>query len=713
MATTATSLQPLARPVAATTSPRVLALTLAGTVFLSAFLLFQVQPLISKAILPWFGGTPAVWTTCILFFQVVLFLGYAYAHALTRFVVPKAQVMLHVVLLLAALLFLPIIPREIFKPENSEHPAARILLLLLLTVGLPYFMLSTTGPLVQAWFARAFQGRSPYRLYALSNVGSLAALLTFPVLFEPALDIGQMAWLWSGAFLLFAALCSISAYLSLVRSPNLPASQQQAAEGKQPTWLLRGVWLLLPAWSSMLLLTTMNYVCQDVAPVPLLFVVPLAIYLLTFIIAFDHPRWYNRALYAPATVVALLLVAGLDEWPAWLGIDLNYIHELIVYFSALFLVCMVCHGELAGMKPAPAHLTEYFLLISLGGALGGLFVSLVAPQIFHTFYEWNIGLLGSFLLACGLTVGSLLSALAGRQLALRWTIAASGLLVASAGAYQIEQWQAWSNSPLYRARNFYGLVSVREYGRDNPRWHNRVFVSGSVKHGRQLQHPERRREPIAYFHPQTGIGRAIEHFRDRSDTRVGVVGMGIATVATYAQPGHYYRFYEINPEVDHIARTYFTFLDDCRGEYEVVLGDARLELERELKQGQPQRFHVLCLDAFSGDSVPAHLLTSEAFELYVRHLQDDGVICFNITNRYLDLSGVVEGLAREHGFQTRRIATESDLDRFHYRTDFILVTRNEDFLVQNPERLPDDAASPFAQPVVWTDRYSNIFSILK
>jgi hypothetical protein len=694
-----------------------LAAAFAGTVFVSAFLLFQVQPLVSKAILPWFGGSPAVWTTCMLFFQVALFLGYAYAHAVTRYVPRKAQLVLHLALLAAALVFLPIIPSDTLKPQGSEHPVQRILVLLSLTVGLPYFILSTTGPLLQAWFAKAFPGRSPYRLYALSNIGSLAALLTFPVLFEPAFALGSLAWLWSGLFVVFGLLCAFSAYAALGRPTAIEApalATVASAKAVAPSWPMRAIWLLLPAWSCMMLLTVMNYVCQDVAPVPLLFVVPLSLYLLTFIIAFDHPRWYNRSLYAPALLVVLFLIGGMSVWPEWFepAIELGFVAQLVLYFSGLFLICMVCHGELAQLRPAPKYLTEYFLMLSAGGALGGLFVSLVAPRIFTTYFEWNIGLVGSFLFAGALALTVSFDGLTRLQLQRRGGVIVLEVLALLTIAGLIWKWEAWSSSPLYRARNFYGLVSVTEGGIGEP-WHYRAFVSGSVRHGRQYVDPQLRREPISYFAPHTGIGQALESLRAKSDARVGVVGMGIGTVATYAEPGDYYRLYEINPEVEHIARKYFTFLEDCRGQAEVILGDARLELDRELKDHGSHDFDLLCLDAFSGDSVPAHLLTTEAFEIYEGHLKPDGILCFNITNSYLDLSGVVQALADKHGFQTRRIATPPDDDKLFYRTDFMLVTKNKAFLDAHPDRLPAGITEKHTKPVLWTDRYSNVFGILK
>jgi hypothetical protein len=451
-----------------------------------------------------------------------------------------------------------------------------------------------------------------------------------------------------------------------------------------------------------MLLAVTDYVCQNVAPVPLLWVAPLSLYLLSFIIAFDHPRWYRRALFAPAMLVTLLIVAYEPS--------LGFVPELVLYFVGLFLVCMVCHGELAQLRPAPRYLTEYFLMLSAGGAIGGLFVSIIAPRIFTTYYEWNIGLIGSFLLAAGLTMQLLWKRLAATP-GMRYGVALAGAVIAIGGAAVIAHWQSWS-TPLYRARSFYGLVSVREGGVGKP-FHYYAFVSGNVKHGRQYADPARRHEPISYFAPHTGIGQAGRFMQQKAGARVGVVGMGIGTMATYARPGQSYRFYEINPQVDYIAREYFTFLDDCQGDCQVVLGDARLELERELAAHGSHKFDLLCLDAFSGDSVPAHLLTSEAFGLYEQHLAEGGILCFNITNTYLDLSGVIEGLARERGYETRRIITKPDDDKLYYRTDFMLVSKNREFLADHPDVLPEGFTERTRTPTVWTDKFSNVLGILK
>ncbi len=703
-----------------------LLLVFATTIFVSAFLLFQVQPLISKYILPWFGGSPAVWTTCMLFFQLVLFGGYAYAYLLTRFLTPRMQGVVHLSLLViaAALTWPSIAPAVSWKPIDSSHPTGRILGLLALTVGLPYFVLSTTGPLVQAWFARAWPQRSPYRLYALSNVGSLGALITYPFLFEPAFGSDTQAGLWTMAFALFAILCGVGA-VWIFRSPGAAScaidSVTTSDESDRPGAIRRLLWLSLPACASLMLLATTNYVCQDVAVIPFLWVVPLSLYLLTFIICFDHPRWYRPQATSALAIVFLVLAAGAGySLMRAFSLHSNYFHELFLNFGAMFLACMVCHGQLVRLRPAPQYLTEYYLLISAGGALGGIFVSLIAPYIFKTHFEWTIGLIASIVVAATVLLiqSSRWSALMARFDRRRRAIAVGGAaLFLVAGSFALVSWliadPEGETGAIYRGRNFYDTVSVWELEGDTPGMRYRSFVSGSTPHGRQFTDPQKRRIPISYFAEHTGMGRTLKYFQNRPDTRVGIIGMGVGVVATYARPWQYYRFYEINEQVEEIARQQFTYLADCEGRCDVVLGDGRLALERELAAGTPQHFNVLALDAFSGDAPPVHLLTDEAFAIYLQHLEPDGVIVVNITNRYINLAPVLNAIAKKYGLGTTRIITKFDRHELLYHTDFMMLTRNHKFLAATPPVLLDGYAEPDYEVPLWTDKYSNLFSILK
>lgn len=679
--------------------------TLALTIFLSAFLLFQVQPMLAKFILPWFGGSPAVWTTAMLFFQFVLFLGYCYAHAMQKWLGPRHAAYLHIALLVVAALTLPIVPHASLRPAGVFTPVRDLLVLLFVTVGAPYFLLSSTGPLVQAWFTRLAPSTSPYRLYALSNVGSLLALLTYPTLIEPHFTVREQARFWSAAFLLFAALCALASWWTRVPQAQGESGARVPA-GPAPTGRQRMTWLSLPALASLMLLATTNHVCQNVAPVPLLWVVPLALYLLSFILCFDHPRWYRRGPVAVAAVLLLLLspFAG--------PLDLGTVQEIAVYFAALFVVCMVCHGEAFRSRPAAAHLTEFYLLLSAGGALGGLFVSILAPRLFSSFLEYPLGVLLSLAL-CAAIATSAFAAPRSERDADVWrrragAIGAGLALVFGVGA---RERLLVEDAPTYRARNFYGTVAVHERVQDSSPESGdkryRAMMSGHIWHGRQYLAPELRNRPLSYFGSSTAVAEALRYAQDRGPVRVGVLGLGVGTLAAYARPQDTYRFYEINPEVEHLARRYFTYLADCKGRCEVVLGDGRLVMEAEAAQ----HYDVLVLDAFTSDAPPMHLLTVEAFATYLRHLKPDGVLVVNSTNSYLDLAPVVLAVGRAVGLHGTRRATRAEPEKLLYRTDFVLLSRDAGFIRARPPVLPPDRVGREHAPV-WTDDFSNVFAAL-
>ena len=688
------------------------------TTLASALLLFEVQPIISKFILPWFGGSPAVWTTCMVFFQTLLFAGYAYAHLSERFLSPRWQAVVHVGLLATAMWLLPIAPDASWKLDTDGAPTWRILCLLAASVGLPYFALSATGPLVQAWFCRSFPGRSPYRLYAISNFGSLLALVAYPFYVEPHFAVGWQASIWGAGFLLFAGLCATGAWSAAnanrtkAKRTNFDQtiSQVRASDNSQAShttvsaWRKRLAWMALPGLASMMLLATTNHVCQDVAVMPFLWVAPLGLYLLSFIICFDHPRWYQRKFFAAAALISLLGVGAVDQLiTGGADVAFSFVQEIGLHFTALFCLCMVCHGELVRLRPEPRELTSFYLLISAGGALGGGMVSLVAPLIFSTFFEWRLGLVLGCLLAAWVLVEGQQESFFCR----RFALIAPALLLLFVGLSCVPQLQSSAASELpANLRNFYGVISVQERYVDDPGQRTVYFYSGRIAHGLQFVDPAKRREPTAYYGRSTGVGQLLTALADRPELRVGAVGLGVGTLATYAQAGQFYRFYELNGDVQKFAEKHFGFLGDCRGQHEVVLGDARLSLERE----EPQNFDVLVLDAFSGDAIPAHLLTREAFEIYARHLRPDSIIAVHISNRYLDLSQAVAGLADELGFSSRRIISAGDASTGQFPADWILLARDPAALAAFA---PPTAADTPLRKVLWTDDHSDLFGILK
>jgi hypothetical protein len=665
----------------------------ATAIFLGAFLLFLVQPIIAKQILPWFGGSAAVWATCMVFFQMVLLVGYAYADFTTRRLTPKRQMILHVALLALSLAVLPITPDVAWKPQGEENPSWRILGLLTLTIGLPYFILSTTSPLLQAWFARRFQHAIPYRLFALSNLASLLALLAYPVMVEPWVSTLTQSIAWSVCYALFVALCAYAA-VSSARTDAAAAAVAPAAEAtvEAPPHALRQLtWLTLAAMASFLLLAFTNHICQNVASLPFLWILPLSLYLATFILCFDHPRWYRRNVF-------LLLAAVLLPVMAWYSDSLNLKLVVPMYLAGLFVCCMFCHGELSLLKPAPRYLTRYYLMISLGGAIGGLLVGIVAPYVLTGYFELAIGLI-----ACALL-------LLYRTFRMAWWVMLVSAAVVGAtawGAGKAIDYQI-ANSRIMM-RNFYSVLKTRETEEPTP---FRSLVHGGIMHGGQLMDPQYRMRPSSYFGTTSGYGRMFASLPD-TPRKVGIIGLGAGSIIAYARKGDTFRFYEINPQVVDVAQREFTFMQDTPAKIEVVLGDGRLSLERE----PSQQFDVLAMDAFSGDSIPMHLLTRQAMEIYLRHLKPGGVLAFQATNRFINIAPIVASLATEFGLSAVLISDlpgdEEGPNYWTASTDQVLVTANRKLLEADPIR---SVATEIPVPPgfrVWTDDFNNLLRVLK
>jgi SAM-dependent methyltransferase len=678
------------------------------TIVVSAFLLFQVQPVIAKIILPWFGGSAAVWTVCMLFFQMALLLGYLYAHALVRYLKPRTQMLVHAGLLLVSALALPVYPNASWKPLSGEEPTLRILGLLAMTVGLPYFLLSTTGPLLQAWYARRFRGAMPYRLYALSNAGSMFALLSYPVLFEPVFTTHQQAWMWSAAYGVFVVLCG---GLALLAGPEArgqgPGGDDAEAEPEaveKPSAKHYLMWLLLPAVASLLLLAITNHLSQNVAAIPFLWVLPLSIYLLTFILCFEGSGWYRRNPYLQLLAVALGAMAYALSVDSTGSVPIRVMVPM--FAMGLFTCCMVCHGELARLKPDPRYLTHFYVMIAAGGALGGLLVGLVAPRLFNALYEMPLGLV-----ACAVLVVWVLRQDGELKWFRRWRqpapIVAAVLTVALAVFVGMQIRDSVRGTRVL-VRNFYGALKVRDSGPATQLDATRTLTHGTINHGEQFLNPARRDLPTTYYGPNTGVGLTIRERGKSRAIRVGVIGLGTGTIAAYGRQGDYYRFYEINPLVLRLAHTEFSFLPDCRAKVDVAMGDARLSLERE----SPENFDVLAVDAFSSDSIPVHLLTLEAMLVYFRHLRPDGVLAVHISNRYLDLEPVLAGETRATGKIARVVDTDDDDTQDVFGATWVLITSPASGF--RGEELKDSAEIESKRTVrLWTDDYSNLFRIVK
>jgi spermidine synthase len=666
----------------------------AVTIFLSAFLLFQVQPLIAKFILPWFGGSAAVWSAALLFFQLLLLGGYLYAHCLIRYLKPRQQLVLHATLLVASLATLPIIPASHWKPAGGDDPTPRILLLLAATIGLPYLLLSATSPLLQAWYLRTHLGSIPYRLFALSNFGSMLALLSYPFAVEPKLALSHQAVAWSFGYAVFAALCAFAGWKS---GDGVDPIQGLASEkAPAPSAVDTLLWIGLAACASTLLLAATSHLTQNVAPIPLLWIAPLSLYLLSFILSFESDRIYNRIVFLPLLAGSLALFAWCDYAYENNGDVKRLVPALC---GALFVCCMVCHGELARRKPHPRYLTQFYLMVSVGGAIGGLFVALGAPRWFHSYLELPVAMVGcAVLVTCVLWNQSPVLVRAACVLA---TLGFAGYLTNA----EIKKERGY----VLSARNFYGVLRVRDDADQEDSPAKRVLIHGTINHGTQLLRPLSERIATSYFGKSSGISRAIRALGDAGPLRIGILGLGAGVTATLARSGDTLHYYEINPLVVQIASTQFGFFKACPAEKQLYLGDGRLVLERMAAE----QLDFLAMDAFTSDAVPVHLLTKEAYLTYQRHLKPGGVLAINISNRYLDLEPVVAQAAADLGWTGVAVPDEGDDEDYYSASTWILLSRSP-AIFDHPnfgKTAVRIRTRPGFRP--WTDDYSNIIQILK
>jgi len=697
------------------------------SIFLSAFLLFQIQPMIGKFILPWFGGTPAVWSTLMLVFQMLLTGGYAYATWLNGRT--KRQSLIHISLLMSAILvlavrglfgFSPIMPTMSAASANSSLPILEIIKALFFSIALPFFVLASNGPLMQAWFSRIHPTRSYARLYALSNVGSLLGLLTYPFLIEPSFALRTQGWIWSVGFLLYGIL---TGWIALQGGSSAPPSQPVPVSVKpngRPSFSLTSLWVALSATASLFLLSVTNQISQEVAVIPFLWILPLTVYLLSFILTFSSDRGYNRRLYTILFIgsVVLTLFVMLN------ATSLHVYWQILAYCFLLFTACMLCHGELYLLRPSAEHLTLFYLMVSIGGAVGGFFVSLIAPLIFNGYWEFFVGL--------GMTVAILLTIFraersraqtkhhTGQSDTRQDDLSARARFVFTVFVLitiMLSVLDTYFSGALFSKRDFYGVIRVRELIPDGSQEPAYVMSHGITAHGLQFIDPELRDLPTTYYVQDAGAGLAIlNHPRYGRGLRVGMLGVGAGTLAAYGESDDVYRLYEINPVVIDLAEGqggYFSFVSDSDADVTMISGDARISLQNELDAGHEQNFDVLVLDTFSSDSIPVHLVTKEAFFLYLNHLAPDGVIAAHITNLHLDLQPVFWQLAQYHKLSMVRVNYAGDT-KGGYASHWILLSRDPTVL-QIPaiqERAVD--LNGYSTDIkLWTDDYSNLFQILK
>lgn len=671
-------------------------------IFLGAWLIFQIQPLMSKLILPWFGGTPQVWTVCLLFFQSTLFAGYVFAHVLQRTCSPRGQVTIYIGLLIVALLATGVMPTDDWRPTGDSDPTFQILLLLARFIGLPYLLLSATGPLMQAWYHRSLPERSPWWLYGLSNTGSLLGLLAYPFVVDYLFPAAIQVRLWLGcyvAYLASAALCGVV----LLKTPLAPQEHtHEAPSAARP--IDRLLWFVLAMVPTIMLAAVTSKLSVDISPVPFLWVLPLTLYLLSFILCFSGPGWYSRLVWGAAlagslgiAVQLLLLGGGVTEYgPLPL--------QFVVYLGLLLCTCMVCHGELVRLKPHQDHLTEFYLWISAGGAAGGFLTGVIAPHLFPFYLELHVAMVGVLALLLVVCFRDPQSPFYRGRFWAGWAVllVAFGILLLGLGA-DVRSRLRYSRQ---LSRNFYGVLRIIERLPDQPKEHFVELVHGGTRHGKQFLAPDRRRVPTTYYGEQSGVGLALRRDQSPQPRRVGVVGLGVGTLAAYGRSGDEFDFFEINPLVIGYAKSDFYYLADSAATCRIIPGDARISLDRL----PPQGYDVLALDAFSSDAVPVHLLTEEAMEIYLKHMRDGGIIAAHVSNRYFDLLPVLAGHAERFHLTIAAINNSGDLATGIDSSTWVLLARDPSALTGGDlERNP---RLPISRRLHWTDAHSSLLPVL-
>ncbi|ALO35593.1 hypothetical protein CMT41_13370 [Colwellia sp. MT41] len=693
-------------------------------IFVGAFLLFQLQPLIAKLILPLFGGGAAIWTACLLFFQGFLLLGYLYSHYLTKLNKLKTQVIVHVTLLMMSLLFLPLALNFNFKQYLStimgDSPLFEIVFILILSIGLPYFLLSSTGPLVQRWLTYKDSAKLPYKLYSLSNTASLLALLSYPFIFEPQFTLSNQILIWSIGYTIFV-LGFVSLALVMFKQTHLATNMLAAnikTDVKKCSKTVIALWLMLSATGVVLLVSTTNAMTQNIPPMPFLWILPLCIYLLTFIISFHSPRWYVRwywfVLFVISSFTAIFMF--------FIGSQFDIISQVVIYCVILFSACMLCHGELARLKPSIEHLTLFYLNMSLGGFLGSAFVAFVAQNLFTQFLEFPLAILAVYLLfyfCC--QVNNHLEEHTSAQdvnrhkVLFRDQLLARVSLVSALLLFVFFSYlnNLFAESNIDSSRNFYGILSVKDVKINNIL--ERRLIDGSTSHGTQylvtnLNNKEVSYDvtPRSYYRKNTGVAIALEQIRATLPLKVGIIGLGAGTLAAYGQSGDEYRFYELNPDVLLMANKHFSYLSKSKAKVEIILGDGRVSLANE----ENNNFDVLVVDAFSGDSIPTHLLTVEALVIYFQQLKFDGVLAIHISNSHLDLTRLTIGLA--DAFNKQALYFKTTRDKNNNEAEWVLLTNNAAFINNAIVRhYASNWPHSTKKPLVWTDDYSNLLSVLK
>ena len=695
-----------------------------GTVFLGAMLGFQIQPLVSSVILPWFGGGSAVWTVCLMFFQSTLFLGYYYTFRLIRSFSVGLQLFIHIGLL-SAVLLTPVLPAPSWKPQSDENPELRILLLLACHTGLSFLVLSSTGPLLQVWFLRVFPGKSPYRLYAYSNAGSFLGLVTVPFILEIWLSLDQQATLWYVCFTAFSVMtifCGVAALggtksnlkdTRIVHDPNVvfgPAQRRSQILVRK-----KRLWFFLAMTPVLVLAAITGKLTTDVSPVPFLWIGPLAIYLLSLIVCFTKESLSARQFWVPFGGLLLLASSVLTclQNNSWAFAPLQF--QFALHLFTLIAICMICHGDLVRLKPVVVEergptdqqLTEFYLVMALGGAAGGAFAAIIAPLIFPDFFEYHLGLLLSAALPL-MVLRHEAGPASANSFRRKITITGLAGILLLALLLLFDVVTTLRNSTLV-TRSFFGVSRVlarRGPGSQAP--YAFELMHGTTIHGFQFVSPQLMRYPTTYYGPTSGVGIALHSHHESRLRRIGVIGLGVGTLAAYGRPGDVYDFYEIDPVVRDLASQFFRYLRTSQAAITVIPGDGRLSLERR-RLGEP--YDLLVLDAFSSDAVPVHLLTAEAFEVYGQHLAGDGIIAVHISNHHFDLRPVLLGHAQQRNWSAICIEDITfDAARMTLPTFWVLLSPEKQSL--ETTAIARAKMAPMTNVIHWTDASHSLFRIL-
>jgi hypothetical protein len=676
-----------------------LRLLFASVVFLASFLLFLVEPLAARQLLPILGGSAAVWITCLVFFQAALLLGYLYAHWLAG----RPSFLIYLLLLVLSIAAAVISVHKPWLLENgAAHPILTVFSILSLSIGLPFLVLSATSPLLQVWWTRVEGGAIPYRLYALSNVGSLLALALYPSLIEPHFTLHSQRVGWCFGFALFAVLSAVLAVRTRTIATTPRAIQEEDhLVAPHPTRRDKVLWFLLPMGAAMQLSAVTSYLTANIAPIPLLWILPLAVYLITLILAFQFQIRLPWAIIARVMVVMLAglaysLTKSNGGWPLWLS--------LLFFLAELFLACFFCHSSATRLRPQRAsEATLFYLLFAAGGAFGSFLIGIVAPMTF----PYNLDLPITFLVTALLILAVNWNGVSSQRLL--WIVTSGAMLVLVFWVRHV-----YEHNTIVAVRNFYASLRVTQEPYNSPGTTIRTLANGSIRHGTQIygasgSSDELIRTPTTYYSRDSGVGLAIRLCCEDHARNIGVIGLGAGTVAAYGRAGDHIRFYEINPAVTPIARNTFTYLRDSAAQVDVVEGDAR----RSLAQESPQQFDVLVVDAFSGDAVPIHLLTTEALALYRRHLKPQGVLAFHISNMHVDLEPAIGLLGESAGMQARRVTTGSAREPGEFGATWMLVTADPEFF--NHPQFSVVGHMPESRPGlrVWTDDYSALLPLLR